>query len=153
MKIIDFSSPKPGRALTRADRSAASAAPVHTSAASPPWWSTRYWQRMAVRLPIEPGKRCRAGLAAKTAATASGPIAAISPASRRPPRRSLRRAGPRKAHDIGTCWSSNIPIISARGDSMRTWSSSGLPVMGKLTSAIGRRSYRVQGGSVSGSMS
>ncbi len=41
----DFSSPKPGRAWSRASRSAPSVAPSQTSAARPPWSATRASQR------------------------------------------------------------------------------------------------------------
>ena len=88
----------------------------------------------------------------------SGSMAAMAVASSWPPRRSLSVAGPLKAHSIGTCWSSSMPISRASGSVISSWSAAGSPVMGM----VGRQPWRpaalpgaqrVRGSAVSGSTS
>jgi hypothetical protein len=74
------------------------------------------------------GKRWMAGFLRHTSTKSSGSMAAIRSASRCP-RRSARVAGPRKAHAIGTCWSSSIPMRRAVPSVLRSRSASGSPVM------------------------
>ena len=54
-------------------------------------------------MPIDPGKRWIAGLAAHSATKSSSDMAAIAATSKVPPIRSAITAGPLNAFSIGTC--------------------------------------------------
>src|SRR5262245_60026055 len=78
-------------------------------------------------------------------ANSSGSAAAIAGGSMET-NRSSTFAGPRKACSIGYCWSSIMPTRSANGDSSRTASAFGSPVMWKpMAQACRTRGWTARG--------
>src|SRR5438552_5579429 len=81
------------------------------------------WTRRAML----PGKRCSAGRSRNTLSNASGSMLARLRASS-PPSRFFSSYGPMKAFSIFTCWSSTIPMSSARGSVSSSWLASSFSV-------------------------
>ena len=131
MKICAFCFPKPGSSITRASSSLPVVASVHSRSVRPSYFSSTSCARVWSLAVMEPGNRWIAGGVEHNRASSSGSAAAIAAGSIEP-NRSSTLCGPRNACSMGYCWSSIIPTSRANGESVRTLSAAGSPVMWML---------------------